>query len=184
MRPFRIGAPPLGPSARRTALLLIGGGTLLRLLWTLRTHGLLYDMESFRMVAAAVVHHPLHLYGALNHGVDYRWPYPPAYLPWIAASRGLASAVDLPFRVGVVLPAIAADAAIAWLVQAGLGRAGASDRTRLSACALVALGPAFALISGMHGQIDSVAILPAVLALVVWERGGSRRALAAGLLIG
>src|SRR5207302_10782054 len=79
---------------------------------------------------------------------------------------------------------IAADAAIAWLVQAGLGRAGASDRTRLSACALVALGPAFALISGMHGQIDSVAILPAVLALVVWERGGSRRALAAGLLIG
>ena len=48
----------------------------------------------------------------------------------------------------------------------------------------MALGPSFIAISGHHGQIDSVAILPAVAALVAWERSGSNRALTAGLLIG
>jgi hypothetical protein len=41
------------------------------------------------------------------------------------------------------------------------------------------------VISGYHGQIDSVAILPAVAALRVWETGDqSRRWLWAGLLVG
>jgi hypothetical protein len=84
-----------------------------------------------------------------------------------------------------VLPAIAADAALAWVVQAGAGRLGANERTRLGAAALVAFGPSFALISGYHGQIDSVAILPAVLALMLWERSPtSARAVKAGLLVG
>ena len=47
------------------------------------------------------------------------------------------------------------------------------------------LGPSFIAISGYHGQIDSAAILPAVIALMVWERSSSpNRALWAGLLIG
>jgi len=141
-------------------------------------------MHSLRMVAQALLHRPLHLYGELNPPHEYHWPYPPGYFPWVLASHGLSSVAGIPFRVCVVLPAIAADAALAWLVQVGLGRAGADERARLGGCALVAFGPAFALISGYHGQIDSVAVLPAVLALLAWERGGSRRALAAGLLIG
>ena len=54
----------------------------------------------------------------------------------------------------------------------------------LSAAALVALGPPFAVISGYHGQTDAIAILPAVVAVIVWELAPRRRALAAGLLIG
>jgi hypothetical protein len=47
------------------------------------------------------------------------------------------------------------------------------------------LGPSFIDISGYHGQIDSVAILPAVLALMVWERRPQpTRSVRAGLLIG
>jgi Glycosyltransferase family 87 len=43
----------------------------------------------------------------------------------------------------------------------------------------------FGIVSGWHGQFASVAILPAVAALVVWERPGTaRRALVAGALIG
>ena len=38
--------------------------------------------------------------------------------------------------------------------------------------------------AGYQGQIDAVAILPALAAFVVWQRGGPNRALAAGLLIG
>jgi hypothetical protein len=177
-------ARPLARSTRRTLLLLVASGIVLRLAWVAQTGGLVFDLDSFRMVAGALGSHPLHLYGDLNPAHVYRWPYPPGYFPWVLVSDALAHNGILGFRAAIVLPAIAADGAIAWLVQAGLGRAGASDRTRLSAAALVMLGPSFALVSGFHGQIDSVAILPAVAALLIWERGGPRRALAAGLLIG
>ncbi|HEX8053083.1 MAG TPA: glycosyltransferase 87 family protein [Thermoleophilaceae bacterium] len=172
------------PSFRRTLYALIGCGVLMRLAWVAQTGGLPFDMQSFRAVSGALLDQPLRLYGELNPPGMYRWPYPPGYFPWVLASHGLDSSGLLGFRAAIVLPAIAADAALAWIVQAALGRGGASERTRLGAAALVALGPSFALISGYHGQIDAVAILPAVAALLVWERGGSRRALAAGLLIG
>jgi hypothetical protein len=180
---LRIGAPPLGPSARRIVLALIAGGAAVRLAWTFTTAGLPYDMASLHAVVHALLNRPLHLYGELNPSNQFRWPYPPGFLPWALASHGLES-VGIPFRVVVALPAIAADCALAWVVQAGLGRRGAGERTRVAACALVAFGPAFALISALHGQIDSLAILPAVLALLVWEGGDRRRALYAGLLIG
>lgn len=177
-------ARPLGREARRALLALLVSGIVMRLAWIAQTGGLPFDLESFRQVAAALGAHPLDLYGQLNPEGAYRWPYPPGYLPWVHLSDALAGSGLMSFRAAVVLPAVVADAAIAWLVQAGLGRAGASERTRLLGAAAVVLGPSFALVSGFHGQIDSVAILPAVAALLVWERGGSRRALAAGLLIG
>jgi hypothetical protein len=171
-------------SARRTLLMLIASGVLMRLAWVAQTGGLTFDMESFRQLAAALGAHPLDLYGDLNPEGVYRWPYPPGYFPWVIVSDALAGSGILGFRAAIVLPAVFADAGLAWLVHAGLGRTGASERARLGAAGAVALGPSFALVSGFHGQIDSVAILPAVAALLVWERGGPRRALAAGLLIG
>ena len=55
----------------------------------------------------------------------------------------------------------------------------------LTGFALIMLGPVFVAISGYHGQIDSVAILPGVLALMVWERRvDSARAVESGLLVG
>jgi uncharacterized membrane protein len=83
------------------------------------------------------------------------------------------------------LPPIAADAALAWLVQHMVARRGGSPAARVGSAAAVALGPVFAATSGYQGQLDSVAILPALGALAVWDRpGAGRRALAAGLLIG
>lgn len=38
--------------------------------------------------------------------------------------------------------------------------------------------------AGFHGQLDSVAVLPAALAVIVWTRGGEHRAIEAGLLLG
>ena len=79
---------------------------------------------------------------------------------------------------------VLADAALAWLVWEGL-RDRASERTRLVAAGLVALGPVFITVSGYSAQIDSVAILPAVAALLAWERcEPGRRAWVAGALIG
>jgi hypothetical protein len=97
----------------------------------------------------------------------------------------VANHTSLPFHGIVQLPPILADGALAWVVQAYLGDRGASERVRLVAAALVALGPSFAMVSGYEGQLDSVAILPAAAALLVWQRmRPPGRALGAGLLIG
>src|SRR5205814_5832809 len=74
--------------------------------------------------------------------------------------------------------------ALTYLVARALERRGASEATVLGAACLVAFGPIFALTSGYHGQIDSLAILPAVVALERWTRGGESRALSAGVLLG
>lgn len=82
----------------------------------------------------------------------------------------------------IKLPIIVSDIAIAVTVFVFLGRRGVDDKARLWT-ALVALGPSFILISGIHGQLDSLAILLAVIAVAVWHEGGDRRALFAGPLI-
>ena len=101
------------------------------------------------------------------------------------AADGLHRLTGLPLHGLIQIPAILADAGIAYLVALGLKRTGASDRVRLGSAALVMLGPTFAYVSGYHGQFDSVAVLPAVTALIVWT--GPRpegRALRAGALVG
>jgi Glycosyltransferase family 87 len=172
-------------TARRshTLLVLVAAGLALRVLWALTTPGLGFDMDSYALVGRALARDPLHLYGAVNPPGTFRWPYPPGYLPWQALAHW-AAAHGLPFRFVVVVPAILADGALALVVWAGLGSLGRPERERLAGAGLVALGPSFALTSGFHGQIDAVAILPAVAALLVWEREGARRAVVAGLLVG
>jgi uncharacterized membrane protein len=97
----------------------------------------------------------------------------------------VAALTSLDFLAVIRIPSILADAAIAWVVQDFLGRRGREQRTRLAAAALVALGPSFVAVSGFHGQIDAVAILPAVVALAAWERiDGPARPYVAGLLLG
>lgn len=151
----------------------------LRIWVAFATYGVQYDINSLKIMASALdAAHPLHAYAT------FRWPYPGGYLPVDYGLLHLASGLHLPFQGVVQLPAILADAAIAWVVQDELGRRGASPGARLAAAGLVAFGPMFFLISGFHGQIDSVAILFGLLGLVAWERGVPRRALVAGLLIG
>lgn len=168
---------------------LIAIGTAVRLVVAFATYGQPFDMDSFGLVRDALNADPLRLYSAsidhLGSSEILRWPYPPAFFTWISASGALADATGIAFHGLIQIPAILADAAIAILVYAYLGLRAAPERTRLGAAALVAIGPSFAVVSGYHGQIDSLAILPALLALVVWERGppGSR-AVSAGLLIG
>ena len=96
----------------------------------------------------------------------------------------IARATSEPFWAIFKLPSILADAGIALVLWWGLRLLGSSRTQRLIAVALVALGPSFVLISGYHGQIDAVAALPALAAVIVWQRGGENRALEAGALIG
>jgi hypothetical protein len=173
---------------RRALWSLIAVGILARVALALTTFGQPFDVDSFYIVRAALTDHGLEFYGYVNEPSlgGFRWPYPPAFLPWLPISDRLAGLTGIDYHDLVQLPAIAADAAIAWLVQRFLAGRGVAERTRLLAVAAVMFGPAFVAISGYHTQIDSVAILPAVAAVVVWvERPEARRRwLWAGLLVG
>ena len=160
---------------------IIGVGLVGRLALAFTTAGVPFDVEAFSLVREGLADDPLHVYTDTD-----RWPYPPGYFAWILAGAGLERPTGLDFDELMQLPPIIADLGIAWIVQAVLGRNGAPERTRLAAAGLVALGPAFFFISGHHGQIDSIAILPALVGLLLWQRfpAAPRRALYAGLLIG
>ena len=141
------------------------------------------DVLTFLLLGAETEQHPLHVYATNVHGVF--WPYPPGYLLWLVGALKLSRFTGLEFQGLVQVLPIAADLAIAIAVHAHLGWRGASERSRLAGFALVMLGPAFIAISGYHGQIDPVAILPGVLAVMLWERRpDAGRAVGAGLLIG
>jgi hypothetical protein len=160
----------------RAVLALIALGTIGRIVWAFAAEGVAYDIESLQIVANDLRGD----FGGLY--ASERWPYPGAFLPLAALADVVADGLGLPFHGVVQLPAIAADAAIAWLVWRALLPRG--ERVALAGAALVALSPVFVLVSGYHGQIDSVAVLPALLGVLVWVRGVPNRALWAGLLIG
>lgn len=124
--------------------------------------------------------------GAANPGELLRWPYLPGFFPFVLLTGALSRELGVEFHGLIQIWPIVADVAIAWLVQAYLGGRGASENTRLLASGLVLLGPSFAVVSGYHGHFDSVAILPAIAALYVWQSRSesAQRALPAGLLIG
>jgi hypothetical protein len=157
---------------------LIVLGTAIRVWIAFTNRGDAFDIGEAYTFARALAAHPLHVYS--NDG----YPYPGGFLPVMALCWKLAQATGLAFFGVFKLPAILADAGIAAVVAWGLGRFGVGPRERIVSVALVALGPSFVLISGYHGQIDSVAMLPAVAAVILWQLGGEGRAWQAGLLIG
>jgi hypothetical protein len=114
-----------------------------------------------------------------------QWIYPPLWLGWLAGASWLSDVTGLSFHGLAKLGPTLADVGLALAIYIYFGWRGAGERFRLAGAALVMLGPSFIAISGYHGQIDSAAILPAVIGVMVWERSSSpNRALWAGLLIG
>jgi hypothetical protein len=156
-------------------------GLAIRLTVDLETDGVAFDLESFAATNLALHLHGFSAYEFLAPG---RWPYPPGYFPWVLVAGKIADVAD--FTKVIRLPPMAADVGIALIVQELLRRAGASRERRVAAVALVMLGPIFIGVAGHNGQLDPVAILPALAAYWVWTARelDPRRALYAGALIG
>lgn len=174
-------------AARTWIRTLLVAGVLLRLAIAIvePTSG---DLSHFARAADLFRELGLDAYGALNafdpaNPFDYRsYSYPPGYLPWLLVADLLDGRA---FAVAAKLPPILADASIAWLAERHLRARGASSRARVAAVGLVMAGPVFVSVSAVTGQIDGVAFVPVVLAVLLWSRGPSeRRAVAAGLLVG
>src|SRR4051794_19510977 len=138
-------------------------------------------MEVARDLWPVVRHTPLDVYATrIGPAPGIAWPYPPGFFSFAFLAGELSAHTSLAYPALIRLPSIAADAGIALIVASV-----ATPRRAVAAAALVALGPAFIAISGYHGQIDDLAILPAVAAVALWDRMPEpRRALYAGLLIG
>ncbi|MDQ6605113.1 MAG: glycosyltransferase 87 family protein [Actinomycetota bacterium] len=174
--------PSLAARGPRRELLALGAlltvGAVVRCWIGFTNRGVAYDMDSIYIVAQLLATHPLHVYAAL------RWPYPGGFFPILLACRGIAHGLGVPLWAVVKVPTIFADVGIAAALWWGLGRLGATQAKRWAATVLVALGPSMVLISGFHGQIDASAILPALVAVIVWQLDWGRRGLIAGVLIG
>lgn len=169
--------------------LVLAGGLLLRasLAWDQAPTG---DLASFLAAVQSLQRWGLHLYGHVNafdpgSPFGYRnYSYPPGYLPWLWVSERVAGG-NVRFWHLARIPPIAADLALAWVVARELGRRGATESMQVLGAAAIGFGPSFVVSSAIEGQIDAVAILPAVVAVLVWERGDpERRAMVSGLLIG
>jgi hypothetical protein len=159
---------------------VLAAGTVAHAVLVITTVGVLYDLVVFTQTGHAFADHGLAAYGHLPGGLRFgevtiaHYPYPPLLLPWFAAANAISDALGVAFpEVSKVLASFA-DVVIAWLVQDLLGRRGASTSARAFAAGLVALGPCFLATSAYHGQVDAAAILPAVAALWLWERGRHR----------
>jgi uncharacterized membrane protein len=179
------GAP--GPPPGRALWVVVLGGCAVQLALVLLTSAS-NDVATAERVFERLHHSPLHVYGLANGVYDWpSWPYPPGFFPLLYAAGAAAGRTAIAFDVFFRVPMVVAVGALGWAVAGYRRRLGASVREQLLAAALIVLGPSFLAWSAVWGQIDAVAILPAVLALLVWtgnaSRGG-RRALAAGLLIG
>ena len=169
--------------------IVLAGGLLVRawLAWRQAPTG---DLASFLAAVQGLQRWGLRFYGHVNAfdpAAPYsfrNYSYPPGYLPWLwLSSRAATGGVHF-WHLARILP-VAADLALAWLVARELARRGRETGVQLIAAAAIAFGPSFVVSSAIEGQIDAVAILPAVVAVLVWERGDpDRRAVVAGLLIG
>ncbi|MBA3329249.1 MAG: acyltransferase [Solirubrobacterales bacterium] len=165
--------------------LLFGVALLARLVLIAITDGSTPDINAFVGVNDALRSDPLHVYSLVNDAPRFAWPYPSLYLPVVGALFEASTTLGIAFGRLVRLPEVGADLAIAWLVQWHLAFRGASPRTRVTAAALILLSPAMMAVSGMHGQVDPVQWLPAIVGLIAWERlPAGQRAPVAGLLIG
>jgi hypothetical protein len=144
-----------------------------KLVLALKTYGSndVYTLEEF-LVAWRYLGTDLYRVGAPNN--------PPSMLYLWAFLRGLAHLTGLPFSFWFKAPAILADLGSLWLVWRML-RSRLGERSIRWSLFLMAVAPASVLISGFHGQNDSVMIFFLLLAAYLVEKG---RTLAGGAAFG
>lgn len=162
----------------RPLLIILAIALLVRLVPALLLPvGARYDIESFRLVGAALLNgEEVYTSAARN-----RHPYLPLQMIWIGSALWSARHTAVPFVVWLKLPAVLADVAITAVLFKTLQRR-ADTATAVTLVLLFALNPVSVLITAYHGQFDALPTLLLLLAWVGWElRRTSWSAVALGL---
>lgn len=139
---------------------------LVKLLLALKTYGTndvyTYDQFSFwsRYLGVSLYH------------IDPLFNHPPSMIHLLHALSWLCKVTGVPFSFGLRLPAIIADAANLWLVWKLLEDRG-KERTIYWALILLAASPTLILVSGFHGNTDSVVMFFVLLSVYLVEKGQS-----------
>lgn len=140
--------------------------------------GAAYDIESFRLVAEALLAGE-DVYTSAAVG---RHPYLPFQMYLIGLALYGARLTALPFVVLVKVPAVLADVAITALVYRTSRRWGTTKPVATRWALLYALNPISILVSAYHGQFDAIPILLLLLAWYYWHFG--RRTLFSAVALG
>lgn len=110
--------------------------------------------------------------GVSLYHLDPLFNHPPSMIHLLHGLSWLAAASGIPFSFWLRLPAIVADAANVWLVWKLLG-----DRVREQsifwALMLLAAAPPLILVSGFHGNTDSVVMFFVLLSVYLVEKDAS-----------
>jgi tetratricopeptide (TPR) repeat protein len=119
--------------------------------------------------------------GAFLYHADPQFNHPPSMIYVLHAFTWLAGATSLPFSFWLRLPGILADTANLWIVWKLLGER-VQQRSVCWSLVLLAAAPTLILISGFHGNTDSVVIFFVLLSIYLIETGAS--GWAAGIALG
>ncbi len=164
------------PSRARTALAAVASlALLLKILLALKTYGTndVYVYGHFSVWSRYL--------GVLLYRVDPQFNHPPSMIHVLHFLSWLASSTGLPFSFWLRFPGILADTGNLWIVWKLAGER-AHQRSVFWPLVLLAGAPALILISGFHGNTDSVVIFFVLLSIYLIERGAS--AWSAGAALG
>ncbi len=143
--------------------------------------GARYDIESFRLVATALLHgEDVYTSAALG-----RHPYLPLQMYVIGAAWWAALNSRIPFPIWIKLVPVFADIGLTALIFVVYRRWGQVGKTAVIFALLYALNPISLLTSAYHGQFDSVTLLLLGLSWATWHFGRqiNKSALLLGLSI-
>jgi hypothetical protein len=166
------------PGAAATPWMPMTAALLVRLAAILASDRVVADVLRYRRLAVHVLDVSWNPYQAAR-----LYPYPPVWV-WVEAGcEWLARHTGLSFAVLVKLPVLAAEIAIVALLARWAAERGGALRW---APWIYALHPVAVLVSGFHGQFDSLALLAVLIAARASERGrhdAAALALAAGIAL-
>ena len=166
-----------GRSFLRSGWAIAGAGAIglaVKLLLALKTYGT-NDVYSYQQFAVWSRYLGVDLYH-----VDPLFNHPPSMIHVLQAMDWLSRATGLSFSFWLRLPAILADAANLWLVWKLLGER-VRERSIFWALLLLAVTPTLILISGFHGNTDSLVMFFVLLSVYLIQRDGNVWAAGAAL---
>lgn len=129
--------------------------------------GARYDIESFRLVAEALLRGE-DVYTSAAYG---RHPYLPMQMYMIGAAWWAALNSKMPFPIWIKAVPVLADVGLTALIFVVYCRQGKLGTTAVTFALLYALNPISLLTSAYHGQFDSLTLLLLALSWAVWHFG-------------